>query len=101
MNVNIDTNKLLEQIEKLEKEKNSMKELLDSSVKEQKELEDYWQSETSKKVDEEFKEFDEVRQEYTELVDGIIQYLKNVVVNNYVNYENKENELIDDNIATN
>ena len=100
MSVNIDTEKLLEEINKEEKENKALSELMDSSIKEQKELKDYWSSESSKKVDEEFQEFDEARQEYTELMNGIIKYLRKVVVNDYVNYENKENELIDSNIAT-
>ena len=101
MKANIDTNKLLEQIDKLEEEKKLLSELLDTSVKEQKELEEYWSSETAKNVNEEFKEFDAVRLEYTELLEGIIEYLRHIVVSNYVDYENKENELIDSNIATN
>ena len=100
-NINIDTDKLLEQIEKLEKQKQSLTDLFNNSVNENKKLNEDWSSDTSKVVDEEFVRFDTAAQQYIEKIDSLINYLKDKVSDSYIEYENVENKLIDENIATN
>ena len=100
-NINIDTDKLLEQIEKLEKQREALYTIFVNSVKENKTLNEDWQSDTSKVVDDEFVRFDTAAQQYLEKIDSLINYLKDVVSDSYIEYEQVENKLIDDNIATN
>ena len=99
--IDIDTEKLLEQIGKLEKVRDFIKEIFENSVQENKNLNDDWSSDTSKVVDGEFVRFSTAAQDYIESLDGYIEYLKNKVTDSYIEYENIENKLIDDNIATN
>ena len=99
--IDIDTEKLLEEIEKLESAKNKIEEILNASTDGNKKLNEDWSSDTSKVVDEEFKRFDQAGKDYIEKLDGHINYLKDVVSNSYIEYEEVENQLIDDNIATN
>jgi uncharacterized protein YukE len=101
MNINIDTEKLLAEIEKLEKAKESLNTLFTDSVRENTELNEEFQSDTSRIVDEEFKRFDGAAKEYIEKIDSYINYLKDIVTASYIDYEVNENKLIDENIATN
>ena len=100
-NINIDTEKLLEEIDKLQEARDSMNELFEASVNENKILNEDWSSDTSKVVDEEFKRFDDAQKEYITKIDTLIEYLKDVVTDSYIDYETQENKLIDENIATN
>lgn len=101
LNINTDTDKLLEQIEKLEKVKKDLTDIFGNSVNENKKLNEDWQSDTSKVVDEEFVRFDTAAQQYLEKIDSLINYLRDIVSDSYIEYENVENKLIDENIATN
>jgi len=101
MNININTEKLLEQVEKLEKAKDSLNTLFSDAVKENTVLNEDYRSDTSKIIDEEFKRFDGAAKEYIEKLDSYINYLKDIVSDSYINYEINENKLIDENIATN
>ena len=98
--IDIDTEKLLSEIDKLEKARNSIKEVFENSSKENKNLNEDWSSDTSQVVDGEFERFDKAGQEYIERLDGYIEYLKNKVTDSYIEYETVENQLIDENIAT-
>ena len=100
-NINIDTEKLLEEIEKLQKARDSIKEIFETSVKDNQVLNDDWSSDTSKVVDDEFKRFDIAQKDYIAKIDTLIEYLKDVVTDSYIDYEAQENKLIDENIATN
>ena len=86
--IDIDTEKLLSEIDKLEKARNSIKEVFENSSKENKNLNEDWSSDTSQVVDGEFERFDKAGQDYIERLDG------------YIEYETVENQLIDENIAT-
>lgn len=101
MNINIDTEKLLAEIDKLEKARNSMNDIFEASVNENKILDEDWSSDTSKVVDDEFKKFDTAQKEYIGKIDSLIEYLKDIVTDSYIEYETVENKLIDEKIATN
>ena len=100
-NIDIDTEKLLDAIKKLEKARNDINTIFETSSKGNKTLNDHWSSDTSKVVDEEFDRFDKAAKDYISKLDGEIEYLKNTVTDSYIEYEDIENKLIDDNIATN
>ena len=51
--------------------------------------------------DDEFKRFDIAQKDYIAKIDTLIEYLKDVVTDSYIDYEAQENKLIDENIATN
>jgi uncharacterized protein YukE len=101
VNINIDTDKLLEEISKLETQREALNNIFTNSTQEIKALDEDWQSDTSKVVDEEFVRFDTAANEYIEKIDSLINYLKDIVTDSYIEYETVENKLIDENIATN
>ena len=89
MSIGIDTEKLNAQIDKLEKTKANLSTIF-QNVK----------TDTTKLKDE-FDRFDRASEDYIKDLEGFITYLKNAVNQSYEDYEKKENELIDNNIATN
>jgi len=100
MNINIDTDKLLLQIEKLKSARDAMNEVFEKTLKENKESNEYWSSETSRQVDKEFEGFNNSKKEFILKMDIYIEYLKEIVAENYINFENQENKMIDEKIAT-
>lgn len=101
MQVGIDTEQLNEQIEKLEKTKNDLQSLFQSVEMDTTKLKEDWESNGATVVYEEFNRFNNASKDYIEKIEASIDYLRNVVNQSYTDYENKENELIDNNIATN
>ena len=101
MTVGIDTEKLNAQISKLESTKKDLESLFQNVEKDTNNLKEDWESNGSEKVYEEFNRFNLASKDYIADLGVYIDYLKNVVNQSYIDYENKENELIDENIATN
>ena len=101
MSIGIDTEKLNAQIEKLEKTKTNLSTIFQNVKTDTTKLKEDWDSKASSVVYEEFDRFDRASEDYIEDLDGFISYLKNAVNQSYEDYEKKENELIDNNIATN
>ena len=101
MNINIDTEKLNAQIDKLEKIKSDIQNTFQTINKETNDMKNYYESGTAEGVQEEFSRFNRAADDYVEDLDAYINYLKNVVNQSYIDYEKKENKLIDENIATN
>ena len=101
MAVGIDTDKLNAQIEKLTQTKNDLDSLFKGVENETNSLKDDWESNGAAVVYEEFDRFNRASKDYIEDLGTYIAYLKDVVNQSYTDYEEKENKLIDDNIATN
>jgi len=101
MNIGIDTEKLNAQIDKLEKTKNDIQNSFQTINTETTALKDAYSSNTSEVVYNEFDRFKRAAEDYVEDLEAYINYLKTAVNQSYIDYEDKENQLIDDNIATN
>ena len=101
MAVGIDTEKLNAQIEKLTQAKNDLDTLFKNVETETNNLKEDWESNGATVVYEEFNRFNGASKDYIEDLGTYIEYLKSVVNQSYVDYEDKENKLIDENIATN
>ena len=97
-NININTIKLKENIERLEQRKERIREILSNIEKRVKQTPDYWQSSTSNAI---LDEFNLLYKEFAKINDSnekYINFLKNIVTSDYINKENSLNELIDSNI---
>jgi len=98
MNININTDKLKEEIEKFRLLNKNLKERYSSVVKENEDLKEYYDSKTSKKLNDQFANFKTELLAFIDRNDTYINYLQRVVNEGYVEFEEKENELIDKNI---
>ena len=101
MAVGIDTEKLNAQIKNLEKVKTDLQSLFQNVKTDTTKIKEDWDSNGATVVYEEFDRFDVAAEDYMKKLETCIDYLNSVVNQNYIDYENKENELIDDRIATN
>ena len=101
MQVGIDTEKLNVQIKNLEKVKTDLQSLFQNVKTDTTKIKEDWDSNGATVVYEEFNRFNNASKDYIEKIEASIDYLRNVVNQSYTDYENKENELIDNNIATN
>ena len=101
MNIGIDTEKLNAQIDKLQRTRNNLEATFQNINKETNDMKDYYESKTSTVVYDEFDRFSKAATDYIDDLDSYITYLKTVVNQSYIDYEDKENQLIDDNLATN
>ena len=100
MNIGIDTEKLNAQIDKLEKTKNNLKNSFQQITAETNAMKESYDSKTSEIVYEEFDRFNRASEDYIDDLDSYINYLKTVVKQSYIDYEDKENALIDDKLTT-
>ncbi len=101
MNIEIDTEKLNAQIDKLEKVKARLESDFQNVNAETENMKPDWESKTSEVVYDEFSRFKSAAEDYIEDMDTYINYLKTAVNQSYIDYEDKQNKLIDENIATN
>jgi uncharacterized protein YukE len=101
MNIGIDTEKLNAQIDKLEKTKNEIKNSFQTINTETNAMKESYDSKTSEVIYTEFDRFNKAAEDYIDDLDAYINYLKMAVNQSYIDYEDKENKLIDENIATN
>lgn len=99
MNININTDKLKEEIEKFKILNKSLKDRFSSIVKENEDLKEYYDSKTSKKLNDQFISFKTELSNYIDRNDKYIDYLQKVVNEGYVEFEEKEKELIEKNIS--
>ena len=98
MEININTDKLKEEIEKFRVLNNNLKQRYSAVVKENEDLKEYYDTRTSKKLNEEFDTFKSNLSNYIDRNDTYIDYLQRVVNEGYTEFEENENELIDKNI---
>jgi uncharacterized protein YukE len=101
MSIGIDTEKLNAQIEKLEQTKTKLDTLFQNVKTDTNNLKDSWDSKTSEVVYNEFDRFGRASEAYSNDIQKMIDYLRNVVNKGYIEYETNLNKLIDTNIATN
>ena len=101
MNIEIDTEKLNAQSERLEKAKNRLESDFQQINSETENMKPDSESKASEVVYNEFERFKLAAADYIEDMDAYINYLKTAVNQSYIDYEDKENKLIDENIATN
>lgn len=101
MAVGIDTEKLNAQIEKLSQTKTDLDNLFKNVETETNNLKEDYESNGATVVYEEFNRFNSASRDYIDDLGTYIEYLKAVVNQSYIDYEDKENKLIDENIATN
>lgn len=98
-NVDIDTEKLATEIEKVKKAKDYLKDVLDKIKKENDELKDYWSSKTATSVFEGFEDFYKEYKNDILLLENDIAFLEEVVNKSYQIEDENINKAIDDNIA--
>ena len=98
-NVDIDTEKLATEIEKVKKAKDYLKDVLDKIKKENDELKDYWSSKTATSVFEGFENFYKEYKNDILLLENDIAFLEEVVNKSYQIEDENINKAIDDNIA--
>ena len=99
-NVNVDTVKLSASIANLKKYNEQMAELFDEIKTEEKALEDLWITEQSNEIYIEFNNMYSLFDEYKEKNNTYVTYLENYVGENYTNYNDSVNKLVDTKIAT-
>ena len=99
MNININIDKLKEEIEKFRILNNNLKTRYSSIVKENEDLKEYYDSKTSKNLNEQFISFKTELKDYIDRNDTYINYLQEVVNEGYVEFEEEENRLIEKNIS--
>ena len=99
MNININTDKLKEEINKFTELNNNLKNRRTIIFKENEDLKEYYDSKTSKRINTEFDAFKKELEEYIEKNDRYINYLQKVVDEGYTEFEENENKLIDENIS--
>ena len=98
-NVDIDTEKLATEIEKVKKAKGYLKDVLDKIKEENDELKDYWSSKTATSVFEGFEDFYKEYKNDILLLENDIAFLEEVVNKSYQIEDENINKAIDDNIA--
>ena len=99
MNININTEKLNEEIIKLTELNNNLKDRRTLIFRENEDLKEYYDTRTSKKINTEFEMFKKELDEYINKNDRYIAYLKKVVEEGYTEFEEDENRLIDEKIS--
>ena len=99
-NVNVDTVKLNASIANIKKYNEEMSELFDEIKTEEKELEDFWITEQSNEMFIEFSDMYSLFDEYKEKNNSYVTYLENYVSENYSDYDESVNKLVDTQIAT-
>ena len=98
-NVDIDTEKLATEIEKVKKAKDYLKDVLDKIKKENDELKDYWSSKTATSVFEGFENFYKEYKNDILLLENDIAFLEEIVNKSYQIEDKNISQAIDDNIA--
>jgi uncharacterized coiled-coil DUF342 family protein len=99
-NVKIDTEKLNASIANIKKYNEKMAELFDEIKSEEKALEDFWITEQSNEIYIEFNNMYSLFDEYKEKNNTYVTYLENYVSQNYTDYDESVNKLVDTKITT-
>ena len=99
MNINIDTEKLQEQITKFEEVNKNLKEEFENDLTKNTNLKDYWDSKNATSVYEDFDDFKTSTENYISKNEEYIDYLKTIVKQGYVDFEDEANEEIDTKIS--
>ncbi len=99
MNINIDTEKLSEQITKFEEVNNKLKEEFEKDLNNNTNLKEYWDSKNATSVYEDFDDFKTSTESYISKNEEYIEYLKNIVKEGYIDFEDEANEEIDKKIS--
>lgn len=98
-NVKINSELLNAEIEKLENVGKDIENLIANIRKENENLKEYWNTRTSEGVFTDFTVFYDILNDVKDTNDRDIDFLKNTVSDNYVNYEEKTDTLVDSNIS--
>ena len=99
MNININTDKLKEEIIKLTNLNNNLKNRRTQIIKENDDSKEFYESKTSKRINEEFETFKKELEDYINKNERYISYLQKVVDEGYTEFEDNENKLIDEKIS--
>ena len=99
MNINIDTVKLKEEILKLTNLNNNLKNRRTQIIKENDDSKEFYETKTSKRINEEFETFKKELEDYINKNERYISYLQKVVDEGYTEFEDNENKLIDEKIS--
>ena len=98
-NVDIDTEKLTAEIEKVKNVKGYLKDELDRIKKENNELKDFWSCKTSNSVFESFEEFYKEYENKILLLENDIAFLEKIVNKSYQVEDKNISQAIDKSIA--
>jgi uncharacterized protein YukE len=98
MNLNIDTNALLEEVEKIRAKRERLNEIYTSLKKNNEVLKDNWNSKTSEVVFTNFEDFYTGFQNQLDNLQNDIDFL-NALIEKYKEFESKNSQVIDEKIT--
>jgi WXG100 family type VII secretion target len=98
-NIDIDTEKLSAEIEKIKSTKKNFEEIFQQVKNDTESLKDYWSTRTSESVFSSFQEFYSVFENVTAELQKDIDFLERTVSNSYVAKDKGISKLVDDKIA--
>ena len=98
-NINIDTDRLTEEIEKIRNVNQNFEEIFSEIRKNTEGLKDYWKTRTSESVFTSFEQFYKSLENVVATFKKDIEFLENVVKSSYIEEEEGINRLVDDKIA--
>jgi hypothetical protein len=95
MNIEINTSKVNEEKDKLSNLSERLIEIEKTVMDNTEILKSYWQSKTADKV---YTDFDKFKKDFDTYLDdnnNLVEYLQNIVVNGYKEYDDKVNKAVD------
>lgn len=98
-NINIDTEKLNEQIAKLKTVTKNFEQIFSKVKNDTNLLKEYWDTTTSESVFESFEEFYNAVENVKQTFQKDIEFLENTVNSSYIEQNEGTNKLIDENFA--